>query len=236
MKFKLFNYEKEGKGVYKDDPKEKGLKLFFRIYKNAFWDLMKLNLLFLLFSLPVVTVFASYAAMTRVTCLLAQDRPVFLFDEFKRAFKQNFLRSTLYGFGSTILTALLVYAAYFYGQFLKGSPLQYIAIGLFVFLLLIVAVTTLYFYPMQTLVELPFKGTIKNSILLGLAALKNTLLVLLVVVAINVPVVLFFPITIILHILLLFSNCSYIISFGVIGPMKKYVIREPESEEPVPEE
>jgi Predicted integral membrane protein len=236
MSFKLFNYEKEGRGVYKDDPKEKGLRLFFRIYKNAFWELMKLNLLFLLFSLPVVTVFASYAAMTRITCMLAQDKPVFLFDEFKRAFKQNFLRSTLYGFGSTIITALLVYAAYFYSQFLQGSPLQYIAIGLFVFLILLVTVTSIYFYPMQTLVDLPFKGTIKNSTLLGIAAMKNTLLVLLVLAAINIPVMLFFPITIILHIALLFSNCAYIISFGVIGPMKKYVIREPENSEPVAEE
>ena len=50
------NYNKPGKGIDKDAPKKKGLNLFYDIYFRKFWDIIKLNLLYLVTSLPCLVI------------------------------------------------------------------------------------------------------------------------------------------------------------------------------------
>lgn len=50
------NYNKPGKGIDKDAPKKKGLNLFYDTYFRKFWDIIKLNLLYLVTTLPCLAV------------------------------------------------------------------------------------------------------------------------------------------------------------------------------------
>lgn len=50
------NYSKPGPGVYKDTPKKKGLNLFYEIFFRKFWNLVKLNLLYILTLIPTFAV------------------------------------------------------------------------------------------------------------------------------------------------------------------------------------
>lgn len=54
----IFNrdYNKPGKGIDKNAPKKKGLNLFYDTYFRKFWDIIKLNLLFLVTSLPALAI------------------------------------------------------------------------------------------------------------------------------------------------------------------------------------
>ena len=52
----LFNYSKPGKGVDKDVA-EPPLKIYFDVLYRKFWDLIKLNLLYVAFSLPLLFAF-----------------------------------------------------------------------------------------------------------------------------------------------------------------------------------
>lgn len=58
--FGMFNYEKPGPGVSKDEPEKHGLFLFFDIFFRKFWNLVKLNMLYFvsvfLFYIPLVLV------------------------------------------------------------------------------------------------------------------------------------------------------------------------------------
>ncbi|MCX7749678.1 MAG: DUF624 domain-containing protein [Clostridia bacterium] len=60
--FGFFDYTKHGPGVAKDGPKKARIIVFFEIYFRKFWNLIKLNMLFLLFNLPSVFIAAFIAA------------------------------------------------------------------------------------------------------------------------------------------------------------------------------
>lgn len=54
--FGLFDYSKEGPGVDKNAPKKKGFVVFFEIYFRKFWKLICANLLYVLFTIPILTI------------------------------------------------------------------------------------------------------------------------------------------------------------------------------------
>ena len=65
------NYENTGVGISKDAPKKKGFSLFWDIFCRKFWKLMEINLVYMLFFLPLLLIFPAlslfknqyYAAM-----------------------------------------------------------------------------------------------------------------------------------------------------------------------------
>ena len=97
MGFLKPNFEKEGKGVSKDTPEKTGFALFVDTLIREFWNLIKLNFLFLLFSIPIITIPASFAALTNVSMKIARQQHIFVFYDFKESFKKNWKQSSLLG-------------------------------------------------------------------------------------------------------------------------------------------
>ena len=54
--FGLFDYNKPGKGVRKDEPPKTGAALFLDIFSLRFWKLIQLNLVFMLCSIPAIVI------------------------------------------------------------------------------------------------------------------------------------------------------------------------------------
>lgn len=52
--FGLFDYTKEGKGVYPDDPPKGPVGTFFSVLGRKFWKLCAINLMYVVFSLPAL--------------------------------------------------------------------------------------------------------------------------------------------------------------------------------------
>jgi uncharacterized membrane protein YesL len=52
--FGLFDYTKEGKGVYPDEPPKGPILNFFAIFGRKFWKIVTINLMYILFSLPAL--------------------------------------------------------------------------------------------------------------------------------------------------------------------------------------
>ena len=52
--FGLFDYNKPGPGVPKDAPRKSPLIVFFEILQRKFWNLIKVNMMFLIFNLPAL--------------------------------------------------------------------------------------------------------------------------------------------------------------------------------------
>lgn len=90
-------YLKEGPGIEKDAPPKTGIALFFEILVREFWQLLKLNLLFVLCSLPVFTFGAARAALSRCTINMVRDVPNDVWDDFRQTFRQDFRRNCLLG-------------------------------------------------------------------------------------------------------------------------------------------
>ena len=69
----LFNYSKEGPGVSRDAPKKKRFFLFFELYFRKFWKLCLVNIIYVLFCIPMVAaVFALYLIASTSTDFTTQ--------------------------------------------------------------------------------------------------------------------------------------------------------------------
>ena len=103
MGFLKANFQKEGKGISKDTPEKTGFALFLETLIRELGSLIKLNFLFLLFSIPIITIPASFAALTNVSMKIARQQHVFVFSDFKESFKKNWKQSSLLGIFFLIL-------------------------------------------------------------------------------------------------------------------------------------
>lgn len=225
MKIFSPNFYKEGPGVEKDEPQKEGLSLFFELFITRFWDMLKLNVLFILYSIPIVTIGPAFGAITSVTIAMIQRKHVYIFSDFHKAFKSNWKQSLICGLINLIALFLLYSSIFFYFNLTQNNPLIYVVLFFTIVITTLFCFAILYMYPLITTVSLSIKDIYKNSILLGIICLKNTLLAAFacsIVLAINI---LFFPLSLLLCFFLTFSFLSFIVSFAAWSGIKKYVIK-----------
>ena len=83
-------YFREGPGIPKDAPKPEGLRLLASVLGREWWAFLKLNLLFVAFSLPIVTLPAACFATVSICVAMIEDRNVYLWRDFWSAFRSRF--------------------------------------------------------------------------------------------------------------------------------------------------
>jgi hypothetical protein len=108
-------WTKEGKGIDKDAPKRTGLALFVQIFAREWWELVKLNLLFILASLPLVTLPAACFATASICRAMVEDRNVYLLRDFSEAFRRHALVASVWSIATGVVLALGFYAIAIYG-------------------------------------------------------------------------------------------------------------------------
>lgn len=231
--FGLFDYTKEGPGVDKNAPPLKGLPLFFSILINHFFKLVGLNLIFLLFCIPVVTIPASIAGMTFVLRNLAEEKPVFLWSDFWDAFKSNFKQSLFYGLLLAAAIALFTVSIPFYNAVLNTSILFYIPGIISLTLAFVFALMNFYVFLMIVSVDLKLGVILNNAFRLSFIALWRNLLTLILVLLLAFAAFLFFPFSLIFLLFIWFSFVGLLICFRSFPVIKKHVIKSDahESEE-----
>lgn len=217
MNWFLNHYLAEGPGIPKDVPKPEGLRLLAATFGREWWELLKLNLLFLAFSLPLVTLPAAYYATTRIALTMIEDRNVYLGRDFREAFRARFREMTLLGallLSGEALAVLAVrtYAEASQGQILFAAPL---AISLTVTVLLPL-------YAVHLLVaracaqDAPF-ATVARAAAIGLLARPLPgLAALLFVALLWLAHVLFYPASVLLPVLVNFSLGALVTGFAVL--------------------
>ena len=211
-----------GKGVT-ELPPQKGIKRFFFLFSTHFWRLIQLNLLFVLFCLPVVTIPAALCGMNRVLITLVRDGNCFLWSEFSKEFKANLLKSLPFG----ILFTFLAFDAYFFFNTasVSGDPGTSIFAGAAgcVFLGFAVLFSSYVFVLLPTL-ALTNRYIAKNAFILMLTEWKTSLLILAGTSILAFITAAFFPFTIILIVLILFSITQLIVCSAVNEPLQRRII------------
>jgi len=211
---------------------ESGRKRTFILYTENFFELIKLSLIFILFSLPVFTVFASATAMNYVISKIMNDRLVFIWDDFIKAFKSNFLRSTLYGILSSIIFIILIMGWNISSQAATlSSTLRMILKVFYIFLGVILILHTVYFYPIQAWIDLPFRSVIRNAMLIQFVAYKTTLKLFLILIILIPFIWIFRPIT---YFLIPFFSATivFLLNSYTMQPIQKYLIIKKPEEDP----
>lgn len=151
-------------------------KLFGFFNKTA--DLVLLNLLWLLCSLPIVTAGASTTALYYVAMKIARNEESYIVRSFFRSFRENFRQATVIWGMELLLGAVLYFDFYFSGHMpSQGAKLMFIPFAVIGFVLL---VTGSYVFPVLSFFENSVKNTVKNAFLMAAGNLFYTSLILLV--------------------------------------------------------
>ena len=225
MAFLRPNYEKPGPGIDKDAPQKKGLALFFDILVREFWQLVKLNLIFIIACIPIVTIGAALAGLSKSTTKMVRDVPNDVWDDFKTGFKENWKPATVCGaFGLVFVIGSIC------GFYLYSSHTVLQTLGLVAFVL--IGSIWIYIFPMLTSTTLSFFQTIQNSILLSIVMFFYSLPASILCLAYLTTQFLLFPLTVPFTFFLGFSIPSFIASFAAWAGIRRYVIKEesPEAE------
>lgn len=118
----MFFFNLENQALY---VKRHGIKGYFSVAMENFSELLTLNFLFVLTSLPVITLGASYCAMCEVCICISRDDVASVSKKYFSAFKNNFLRGSLWGIFSGSVIAVIAFSFIFYLKALSGSIFVY---------------------------------------------------------------------------------------------------------------
>ena len=192
---------------------------------REFWNLIKLNLLFLLSCIPIVTIPAAVTAMSRITATMVRDENFFLWSDYWKAFKRDFLRSLLVGFAIVALIAVFTISVIFYYNLAGAMDKLFLLLAAFsICLVIITLVAACYFFPMLALVDLPVKALVVNSLVMVFGCFKRSLLALIsFVIFVGLGVALW-PTSIIYLVFLMFSLSSLMICFAVYPAIEDKVM------------
>ena len=223
--WKLYS-NKPGPGVEKDEPPVKGLRLFFQILYHEFFSLIGVNFLFYLFCIPIITIPASYCAMTRITVNMARNQPYFLWSDFWTTFRLEFRKATIAGIVCIAGLTASAIAIWFYRGLVGWHPIFLLLSAFSVFWATILIFVSFSLFPMIPIVDLPLKKIVKNALLLIPLSFFRYIFVSLTCVVLVVLGFLFLPFSLIPMLLLYPSLFSLIIAFGAYGGIRKYVLRD----------
>lgn len=226
MAFGLYNYRKTGSGVQKGGPKKKAFFLFWEIFGEKFWKFFQINLIYVLFCIPVVTFGPATAAMTQLMRKFVIGEPIFIFHEFFEAFKKNFKQAVIIGIIDIGLIFIFVYNLNFYSMALMNtSELQTkIILALSVAMGFFVIMMHFYIYPQIVALNLKLPQIIKNSFILMVVGFKRSFAAFFAWFAVIVLMMLGFPYTMLLLPLIPFAWLNFIATFCAYPVIQKYII------------
>lgn len=181
--------------------------LFFRTMAKLV-DVVCLNIIFIIFSLPIVTIGASVTAMMSVTMKMARDREGYMWRGFWKSFKQNFKQATIIWMLVLLAAGILGGDIYFFWNLdaSYGKILQSVIVALAFF----AVCTVTYVFPLLAQFENTVGRTLLNAVLIAIRHLPWTILLLVIFAVFLVLLVIFLPIVL---------SCG----FGLLAFLTSYI-------------
>ena len=138
-------------------------------------DLMALNILFCITSIPLITIGASWTALYSVTLKMVRDEEGSVSRSYFRSFRQNFRQATLLWLGVLVVLALLVLDIRVLNGMAEGTAPGLLRVGVEILALLGIMVLQ-YLFPSLARFEASLADTLKNACMMALAHLPKTAL------------------------------------------------------------
>ena len=235
--FGFLDFTKEGPGIKKDGPKKKQFFVFFETFFRNFWRFITINLVYVLLSLPIITIGMTNAGLTNITRNIARDKHSFGLSDFFETIKKNIKQAITVGVINTIVTAIIGFAVYIYfNSYINPETKNLFNLaGFAVSMLMAVVFLIMQFYLYTLMITFKFstKTLYKNSFKFVFVNLWRNLLcgiILLFVYGIYITVLFLLPYwsvllsEILIAILTLPAFRFLLIQFFTFGSIKKYII------------
>lgn len=247
----FYNYENSGVGIAKNGPKKKPFFKFWEQFISKFWKIIYVNILFFIFSglilamigftlagqtgnsyflllaVPVIIGFGpATAASMQVMRKFTLEKPTFVFDEFKTAYKSNFLRALPVGIFDVVFFSLFVYGATFYVGMLEnsGNTGNYVLVIISTAIASYVFMANFYVYLEIVSLTLPLGKIIRNALLLTIMGIKVNIINFLVSLAFIAAIFLLFPFSTIVLPILPFGWLMFLYAFNCYPVIQKYIV------------
>lgn len=189
-------------------------------FMTGLWDVVKLNILWLLFSLPIVTIGASTTAVFSVTNKMAEDAEGYVGRQFIKAFKENLKQGIPMGL-AFLFCAYVVYLdfeLYRVTQTMTTLVFGWIACVLFISVFL-------YSFALLARYENTIMGTMKNSLRITIRYFPRTI-ALVLFLALEILIFMFNSITLCFAVLI-----GPVCLMYTISGFAMYIFRRIEGEE-----
>ncbi|MDC7744751.1 YesL family protein [Rhizobium binxianense] len=208
-------WTKEGPGIAKDAPKRTGLALFAEVLVREWWEMVKLNILFILASLLVVTLPAALVAMARVSVALVEDRNTYLLRDFTEAFLRYFWRATAWGLALTGALAIGIHAIVTYAAGARDNLLLSVPLAITLVATAFAAVLACHLIVLMVMRDLPALRLLRLAALASVIRPLPALGSLAVVASLWLAHILFYPVSVFMPATFNFSIGMFAVAFGV---------------------
>ena len=190
-------------------------------------DLLILHFLWLLYSLPVITIGASTTALYYTMMKRIRTDEGMLFHNFHSSFRSNLKQATILWL--LVILAIMVLILDF--RFCLMFPVEVRKLMLIAYALILIPVsfTCLYVFPVQAKFENRTINNLKNAFLMSILNFPYTLLLVLLT-GLSLIIGFLFPQWILIFLILGMGVYSYITSFVYIKVFRKYIPNEEEED------
>lgn len=144
-------------------------------------DLLWLNILFILCSIPIITIGASTTAMYYVSLKLIKDSEGNITSQFFRSFRQNFKQTTLIWSGMLGVIGLLVADIYIFVK--ADGEYQLIFKMILLIMGLLFIMIAFHVFPLLSKFENDTKNALKNAVVIALTNIPKTALMIVFALA-----------------------------------------------------
>lgn len=144
-------------------------------------DMFFLNILWVVCSIPIITIGASTTALYTVMLKFVRNEEGYIFRSFFKAFKENFRQSTV------IWLIIAAFGALWWVDFriagMMGAGIGDVLRIIFLIIGFFLLSVTIYIFPLTARYENKISATFKNALILSIAKLPYTLLMVIVFAA-----------------------------------------------------
>ena len=189
---------------------------------GKFWDVLVVNLLWIICSIPIVTIGASTTAMYYVTLRLVRDEDGYTIRSFFKSFKDNFKQATAIWLIFLAVGLILGFDLYFVLTMMAYSTLRTVMTTVFLALLFIWFAMFTFVFPLQSRFYNPVKKTIFNAFFMSIRHIFYTIgivvmdVVLVLLTLTMIPQLLMFGVALI----------AFVNSFFLNAVFKKYMPKD----------
>lgn len=246
-------YENSGPGVSKNPENKTAVARFFGIYVRRFWKLMTLNLMYFIFFIPplimlnivfsetlskgvktvgacalgllfLLTVGPATAGFTKVIRNYSQERNAFIWSDFVKAFKQNYVQALIMGIIDSIFAVGFAVAIISYNEWAQQNTAIYIPFVIALSCMLMFIMMHFYIYLLIVSTNLSLKNILKNSFLLVGVSLKKCIFMLFITFVIAGLIAFLYPYSFFVIPFLPLSFLCLLICFNCYPVIREYVI------------
>ncbi len=202
-----------------------GVALFFDVVTNKFWDLVKLNLLMIVFSLAIISIPAVFSAASRIIIMMLRHEHYNLGSDFIKYFVSDFFSALIGGSVLSILIACTFFGSY--QLFALYQNLSMVLLGIAIFSIVIIGAFTLAnYYPLNCFVKLSVINLLKNALLLVFVDIFRTMVIFIIFMSFVCLHIFLWPYSFLFLIFISLSFTQLLFTFNAYFKIKKYIVKE----------